>query len=137
MVAYLFLIMAVFSLIDITGSASRGHVHPNFCVLGLWICAGLRRYSRPWRTCALVFIWLGFIFYGCVLAVFLYCVAFNAEQIIQAPPFGFKDFKDSEAELIWPLIGVALLFALQFWQYRVLTRPEIRSLFYEESRPAV
>ena len=136
MVAYLFLIMAVLSVTDITVSASRGHIDPNFGFLGLWICAGLRRYSRGWRTCALVFIWLGIIALGSMIALYLFCVIFNAEQIIQAPPFGFTDFKKSEAEFIWPLVVFAVFFMLQIWQYRVLTRPNIRNLFYGESQTA-
>jgi hypothetical protein len=132
-VAYLFLIMAVLSVVDIAVSASRGHIHPNFGFLGLWIYAGLRRYSRGWRTCALVFLWLGFISCGCLVALFLFCMVFNAAHVIQ---FGFTDLKNSEVEFIWPLAVFALFFVLQIWQYRVLTRPEIRSLFYGESRTA-
>jgi hypothetical protein len=135
-VAYLFLIMAILSVVDIAVSASRGHTHPNFGFLGLWIYAGLRRYSRGWRTCALVFLWLGFISCVGMIALFSFCMIFNAEQIIQAPPFGFQDFKSSEAEFIWPVLVFALLFVLQLWQYRVLTRPSIRSLFYGESQTA-
>jgi hypothetical protein len=133
-VAYIFLIMAILSVVDIAVSASRGHIHPNFGFLGLWIYTGLRRYSRPWRTCALVFIWMGFILYGFLIALFLYFMAFNAEQVIQAPPFDFEDIKASGVEFIWPLILFALLFVLQLWQYRVLTRPSIRSLFYGETQ---
>ena len=132
-VAYLFLIMAALSVIDIAISASRGHIHPNFGFLGLWICGGLRRYSRPWRICGLVFLWLGLISCGCLIVLFLFCMAFNVVHVIQ---FGFTDLKNSEVEFIWPLTLFALLFALQVWQYRVLTRPEIRSLFYGESRTA-
>jgi hypothetical protein len=133
-VSYLFLIMAVLSVIDIAVSASRGHIHPNFGFLGLWVFDGLRRYSRMWRTCALVFIWLGFILYGSVIILFLCCMIFNTEQVIQAPPFNFNDIKTSATEFVWPLIVFVLLFVLQLWQYRVLTRPKIRSLFYRHQR---
>ena len=130
-VAYLFLVMAALSVIDIAVSASRGHIHPNFGFLGLWICGGLRRYSRPWRICGLVFLWLGLISCGCLIAVFLSCMVFNAAHVIQ---FGFTDLKNSEADFIWPLAASALFFVLQLWQYRVLTRPNIRSLFYGETQ---
>jgi hypothetical protein len=133
-VAYLFLFTAALSVIDIGVSASRGHVHPNCGFLGLWICAGLRRHSRGWRTCALVFTWLGLISYGVMFAIISCAMIINVEQLIQAPPFDFGDIKRVEGSLIWPWMLYAPLFVLQICQYRILRRSDIRSLFYGESR---
>jgi hypothetical protein len=54
-ISYLFLIMSIVAVIEMVITASRGTIHPDCYVLGLGIFVGLRRYSRGWRTCALVF----------------------------------------------------------------------------------
>jgi hypothetical protein len=127
-VSYLFLITGVLSVIEIVFSATRGAIHPNFLFLGLWIFAGLRRYSRGWRTCALVFIWISLI----SLTVFIGIILFDGGALWQRP----SDHKLVELPLVWSLMIVVPFFILEMWQYRVLTRPDIRSLFYGESQTA-
>src|SRR5271157_1891577 len=60
-VSYLFLFVGLIALIEMIGRAARGSLHFNFGILGIGIFAGLRRYSRVWRTCALLFTWYGII----------------------------------------------------------------------------
>src|SRR5665213_572217 len=124
-VSYLFLIASIVSVIEIVFSAARGAIHPNFYFLGLWIFTGLRRYSRGWRTCALVFIWVSLI----SLAVFIGIILFDGGVLWQRS----SDHKLVELPLIWSLMIVVPFFVLELWQYRVLTRPDIRNLFYGES----
>jgi len=127
-VSYLFLITGILAVIEIIVSATRGAIHPNFLFLGLWIFGGLRRYSRGWRTCALVFIWISLIF----LAVIIGVILFVGGALWQRP----SDHNVVELPLVWSLMIVVPFFVLTLWQYRVLTRPDIRSLFYGESQTA-
>jgi len=127
-VSYLFLVTGVLSVVEIIISATRGAIHPNFLFLGLWIFGGLRRYSRGWRTCALVFTWVDLIF----LAVIIGFILFGDGALWQKP----SDHELVKLPLIWSLTIVMPFFILTLRQYRVLTRPDIRSLFYEESQAA-
>src|SRR5271156_2010274 len=63
-VSYLFLFVGVIALIELVGRVARGTFHfspGNLGIIGIGIFAGLRRYSRAWRTCALLFTWYGII----------------------------------------------------------------------------
>jgi len=127
-VSYLFLIEGVLSVIEIVFSATRGAVHPDFGFLGLFIFGWLRRYSRGWRTCALVFIWIDLIFLAFVIGLVLYdggavWRSLSGREFVSIP-------------LGWSLMMLVPFFVLVLWQYRVLTRPDIRSLFYGESQTA-
>ena len=125
-VSYVFFAMGILALVDIIGGAFRGSLNLDFNILGLWICAGLRRYSSGWRTCALVFLWLDMI----ALAV---CLVYG---FLGSGPAFIKIFGQRYADIpvIW-VSGVAVIFfPLVFWMYRVLTRPNIRSMFYDMSQ---
>jgi hypothetical protein len=78
----------------------------------LCLSRGLRRCSRGWRTCALVLTWWGFIL-----------LAFGIIRyfLTHATPHHEKPI------FFW--LGYGLGFILQVWQYRVLTRPDVRDLF--------
>jgi hypothetical protein len=89
------------------------------CVVGLavgifWLLLsrGLRRCSRGWRICALVFIWWGFIAMAYSIVHYL---------LTQATP------RHETPTLFWLECGFG--FIVQIWQYRVLTRPDVRDLF--------
>src|SRR5437899_9792407 len=60
-VAFLFILGGIFSLIEVIVSLMYGQININFGVLGLFIGPGLLRLSRGWRTCALVFLWIALI----------------------------------------------------------------------------
>ena len=125
-VSYAFLALGILSLIGIVGSAIRGSFYLDFNILGFWIFAGLRRYSLPWRTCALVFIWLTMI--GCAIG-FIYGFFGHGPAFIKV--FGNRY---TDIPVIWISIFAVIFFALEFWMYRVLTRPSIRAMFYVESQ---
>jgi len=124
-VSYAFLALGILSFIGIVGSAIRGSFYLDFNILGFWIFAGLRRYSLGWRTCALFFIWLTMI--GCAVG-FVYGFFGHGPTYIK-----IFDMRYADIPAISISIVAAVFFALEFWMYRVLTRPSIRSLFYVES----
>jgi hypothetical protein len=107
-VSVVFLVLAFIAVIDMVCGAMSGSFRFDFNILGFWIYFGLRRFSTGWRTCALVFIWISLI----------------------ATPIIFV-FGLTGGFILWPFVAVAI-FWLAFWMYRVLTRPGIRSLFYDE-----
>lgn len=81
-----------------------------------FLSRGLRYCSRGWRICALIVIWLSLI-YGMVL---------TAQFLVT------KKLPHHETPVeFW--VGAGLEFTLLIWQYRVLTRPDIRSLFYPDA----
>jgi hypothetical protein len=123
-VAYLFLLMGIMSAFEILGELTHGTIRFGFGVLGIWIFFGLRRYSPGWRTCALVFIWLGMI--GLAIA-FIYGFLGSGPAFITV--FGRRY---ADIPVIWISVGAGLFFPLEFWMYHVLTRPDIRILFYDE-----
>jgi len=96
-------------------------------IVGFWIFFGLRRLSRGWRICALVMTW--WIFIG-LLWVLAYL--FFGPQLHLSPP----DVRMVGVAMSWILVKVSLAFLLVVWQYRVLTRPDIRNLFYGQASKA-
>jgi hypothetical protein len=82
----------------------------------LRLSRGLRRCSRGWRTCALIFIWWGFI-----------GLAFDVGRHFFTHQ---KDFPHETTIEFW--IDCAIAFVFQWWQYWILMRPDIRELFYNE-----
>jgi len=124
-VSFLFLFLGILSAVEIIGEATKGSLQLDFGVLGIGIFFGLRRFSPGWRRCALVFIWLGMI----TLAVF-----FVYGFVGHGPAF-IKVFGQRHADIpvIWVSVVAAVFFPLEFWMYRVLTRPKIRILFQVDS----
>jgi hypothetical protein len=124
-VSYLFLFLGIVAVVEIIIGATRGAIHPNFYFLGIWIFSGLRRFSRGWRTCALVFTWLGLI----GLTFIIGCVLYDGGAVYFRP----SDHKMVSIPLVWSLAITLPFFLLQMWQYRVLTRASVRNLFYQET----
>jgi hypothetical protein len=90
-------------------------------VLGLFIGPGLLRFSRGWRTCALVLLWITF-----VGTLHLTLMSLSSHWPIDFIVFGHNTGPASQGTVL--AIG-ALGFALALWEYWVLTRPDIRALF--------
>jgi hypothetical protein len=101
-------------------------------ILAIFISQGLRRCSRGWRICALVVIWWGFV--GLAWTAYNLLARFfqsAAHRPLDEHPDGL--FVTPADELpVCILVTLAVLFLIQVWQYRVLTRPEVRDLFYSE-----
>jgi len=120
-VAILFIIGGILSVIDVIGSFLHGHININFGVLGLFIGPGLLALRPGWRTCGLVFLWIAMI--GLPLVTVL--------MLGLSGPLDFKVFgqKIGHASKEFGLILAIVMWALAVWQYRVLTRPDVRRLF--------
>lgn len=120
-VAALFILGGISSIIDVIVDLTQSELPLHFGVLGVFVGIGLLRFSRAWRTCALVFLWIAIISLPLVALVFLFVAA-----SVNYTLFWRNVGEGSRG------IGVALaavLFALMLWQYRVLTRPDIRKMF--------
>jgi len=128
-VSYLFLLVGLAALILMIYHAAMGYLHFNFGILGIGIFAGLRRYSRVWRVCALMFTWYGII----TVSIALFVCLCDQSTSATAMYFGHRLSAVPANCLSIPLIMVLLV---TLWQYRVLTHPAIRRLFDEEPRPS-
>ena len=120
-VAILFILGGVSALIEVLVSLARTHISINFGVLGLFIGPGLLALRTGWRTCALVFLWIAMIGIP-IIAVLM---------LGHSGPLDFKVFgeKVGHASKEFGLAVAVILFLLSVWQYRVLTRPDVRRLF--------
>ena len=119
-VAFLFLLSGVFSLIEVIVALMQSQLNLNIGVVSLFIGPGLLRLSRGWRTFALVSLWVAMIGMPII-----------AIHFMTAGSLDFKLFGQmvghAPKELGIMLVGA--VFSLAVWQYRVLTRPEVCSLF--------
>lgn len=125
-VAGLFVFEGVCSAIEVVVSLLHSHISLNFGVLALCIGPGLLRHDRTWRTWALVFLWIGLI------GIPLFCLIALRQNTVDLDLFGVQVAK------IPAVVGLTFaiaIFLLTFWQYRVLTRPDIKALFEESSEP--
>lgn len=120
-VAILFIVGGIFAVIEVIVSLMNNRISINFGVLGLFIGPGLLRLRRGWRTCALVFIWIALIGVPIIALLFL---------VVQGP-LDFKIFGQPVGHVSkgFGFIAAAIVFAVVFWEYRVLTRPDVRELF--------
>jgi hypothetical protein len=131
-VSYLFLFVGVIALVEMVGRAAKGSIHfnpGNLGILGIGIFIGLRRYSRVWRTCALLFTWYGII----TLSIALFVCVYG-----QPPSTGLMLFDQrlSTVPTSWLALPLVMVLLVTLWQYRVLTHPAIRRLFDGEPRPS-
>lgn len=124
-VAYVFLLFGLIALIEMIAHAVGGAIHFKFGVLGIAIFLGLRRHSRAWRLCALLFIWYGIITLSFTLFV---CLQGGSS----AAPMLFGHHLRIPAA--WLSIPLVMALMVTFWQYRILTHPAIRRLFDEATR---
>ena len=120
-VAGLFILIGICAAIETVISLMHNSANINFGVLGFLIGPGLLRFSRDWRTCALFFLWI----------VLIGVPVFALLLMVQHAPLDLKVFGQKVGEAPKELgLGAALVgFLLALWQYRVLTRPDIRKLF--------
>ena len=120
-VAVLFIIGGVLAVIEILVALTHGRININFGVLGLFIGPGLLRFSRGWRTCGLVFLWIGVI----VIPI-IFLIGLTGRMPTYFMVFGVRL---ARIHPWWVSVAAVPFFLLVLWQYRVLTRPDIRRLF--------
>jgi len=120
-VAWIYLFQGVCSLVAMVVGWILGHGTIDLGVINLLIGWGLLDLKAGWRSCALIFLWITLIVapLGAVLL------------LIASHPATFKIFGVPVGILSTDVMGafLALVFFLALWQYRVLTRPDVRALF--------
>ncbi len=118
-VAWLFIVSGICAAIKIVFLLLAGHININLGVLSIFVGRGLLRLNPRALTWAMFFTWLGLIFMPIFIAISFFMsgnLTFLGLQLGKAP-FGLTI-----------LLGIAG-FALVYWQYTVLTQPQIRQLF--------
>ena len=120
-VAGLFILGGLCSVIEVVISLMHNVIDYNLGVLGLFIGLGLLRFSRFWRICALVFLWV------LLIGVPVIAVLFMTHHGPLALTFLGQNIGHISRKLGLFLAGA--VFLLTLWQYRVLIRPDIRKLF--------
>ena len=120
-VAVLFILGGISAVIEVVVSLMNGHININLGVLGIFIGLGLLRFRQGWRTCALVFTWIGLI--ACPIIGLLF--------LGHSGPLDFNVFgqKTGHAPKELGLAMVLVFFLYSIWQYHVLTRSDVRALF--------
>jgi|HigsolmetaAR202D_1030399.scaffolds.fasta_scaffold28476_1 hypothetical protein len=104
-VAWVFIAFGILAGIEIVMAMADSRISINFGVLGIPVGIGILRLSPGWRTCGLVLLWLTMILCGVVGLMSLFGGLLPATLLVLA------------------------FFALALWQYRVLTRDNVRRLF--------
>jgi hypothetical protein len=120
-VAVIQLVGGLASAVGMVVQLTRNHLNLDFGVLGIPIYFGLMRLSSGWRTCALVFLW-----FSLILAPVVFFVGLAAQHPAW---FGMFGVRLASVSPVWLSVAALLLFVLSLWQYRVLTRPGVRTLF--------
>lgn len=128
-VAVISLLIGILGVIRFVLDLWKGDIIIPLDVLGIGIYFGLLNYRRGWRTLALVFLWLEMILAPVLcLALIWILVSANSRAYI-----GNLNGNVTSV-VIMSFVGVVILvgiFLLACWQYRVLTDPKIRALFYD------
>jgi hypothetical protein len=120
-VAVIHLVGGLMSVARIVVQLTQGTIGLDLGVLGIPIYFGLMRLSSGWRSCALVFIWLGIL-----LTPIIFVIGLKSGLPGQLHIFGVPVGSISP---IWISVASVLWFLLNLWQYRVLTRDDIKRLF--------
>ena len=120
-VAIIFILSGITALIEVIVSLMNKRIDINFGVLGIFIGIGLFKLSQGWRTCALV--------WTCLVIITVPVIGFMF--LGHTGPLDFSIF-GQKVGIVSKQVGVAmaaLLFVYTLWQYRVLTREDVRRLF--------
>ena len=120
-VAWLTIGQGFLTAIAAANSLFHGSFHLDLSVLLIPAGFGLLKLRRGWRTFTLVVIWL-YLIISPLLAAF----ALFGPQPIEARIMGFQKGPIPD----WVVIpGAIFHFLLDLWQYRVLTRWDVKALF--------
>jgi hypothetical protein len=124
-VAWLFLLGGLNSVLTILVCALHNQLQLDFGVIGIFVYSGLLRFSSGWRTCALV-----------LLALALVMLPIIAVLGFVAPEGHLDLFGQHVMSIPPPVVSILMIpwFALALWEWNVLTRPEITTLFRAHSR---
>lgn len=119
-VAWVFIFGGICAAIQVVVLLLAGHININLGVLGIFIGRGLLRLNRRSLAWAMFFTWFSLILTPIIIVISLFTPGtlevFGLTLGKVSPAFSF-------------IFGVAA-FALVYWQYTVLTKPQIRQLFF-------
>jgi hypothetical protein len=128
-VSYLFLAVGLLALALMIRHTLQGAFHFNFGILAIGVFFGLRRYSRMWRMCALLFTWYGMA----TVAITLYiCVSGEPPR---TAPLLHNHYRLSTVPANWLALPLIMVLLVTLWQHRVLMHPAVRRLFNDEAPP--
>jgi hypothetical protein len=120
-VAVIHLVVGLMSVARIVLQSTQGIIGLDLGVLGIPIYFGLLRLSSGWRSCALLFIW-----FWILLAPIIFVLGIESRLPAQLHTFGIAIGSISP---IWISVASVPWLALNLWQYRVLTRDDVKPLF--------
>jgi hypothetical protein len=120
-VGYFTILTGIATLLTVLVDLAKGHLSINIGVLQIPAGFGILRLSRGWRTFQLWMLWFGMIGFGIASLILLFGGSFPTFTIYgrSATHWGREI-----ALAICTIAGGVLI-----WQYRVLTRPDVRRLF--------
>jgi hypothetical protein len=123
LVALLFLLGGISSVLNIVVCALNNRLQLDFGVVGILVYFGLLRLSSGWRTCALVLIWIGII--GAITISIIAMLSFGLARA----NINFFGIPGPETPPFFVFIPACFWLALALWQLSVLKRPDIMALF--------
>jgi hypothetical protein len=126
-VAWVFIGFGILAAIQMFMALFDHKLTLKFGLLGIFVGPGLLRLRAGWRTCGLVLIWFDLICLPLMVLLGVIGISF-------ATAYFYRNLNATSAvlnttSLVFGIARVGLVWALAFWQYRVLTRPDIRALF--------
>lgn len=121
-VAWVFILSGLSACIEIIVALTHGRFSLNFDVIGIFIGWGILKLSSGWRLLGLISLWIAMI--GAPVIIVM---AFSNPGKLEFKLFGAK-IADMTPAAFFILVGGYFLFKV--WQYRVLTRSDVRALFY-------
>ena len=125
-VAWIFILGGLSACIEILVALTQNRFSLNFGVLGIFIGYGLLKLRSGWRLLGLISLWIAMI--GTPVITLM---ALSNPGKLEFKVFGVKIANLSPA-VFSIFMGGCFLFSV--WQYRVLTRSDVRTLFYPRER---
>jgi hypothetical protein len=123
-VARVFFAFGLLAVLEIAVKLALGSYCLTTGVLGVPIYFGLMRHSGGWRSCALIFLWWGFLTLPLIAVLSLLGSAPSYFDL-----FGVRLTRTPG----WAVAaGCVPFFLINLWQYRVLVNPSVRRLFVQE-----
>lgn len=128
-IAWLYMISGTLDAIGILRALANNHFSINLGIIYIFAGIGLLKLRSGWRTFSLVMLWLGFIIAPLVLISMTSTdTSINFTLLGQSAGFISKSTA---------LIFGVLIYALMIWEYRVLTRADVRELFVRKNTTPV
>jgi hypothetical protein len=120
-VALLFLLEGIWAAVSMYYSMRAGRLSIDLNILSIPTCFGLLRLSKGWRSYAMFCTWIAMIGYPIAS---IYVLTLSGPLALSR--FGVKV---GETTPVHATLACIPYFLLSIWQYRVLTRGDVRALF--------